>query len=547
MLGKALKKMSPMAKGALVKGVVQSAEKQLGKSAAHKFFVGMAKNGVEEAGEEGLQYINNWFWRAIGNDPNVKFSLAEMGDAMLKGGIGGTALGMIGGASDARSNQNITDSPVAENAKAENAPQSIESELVPEDEAEALSGELFSDISGELSPETAQEQNTVVKENLTTEKIEPQQQADTVADNGQVQTDENTATPAETETITPEENTEETKVNTEQNTRLVKTLAAVFKLNVQFFDEAGIEPMINEDGIRTDGMYDTKTGITYLDRNSPTSVNFLFGHEFKHFIDAKYKDLAATFDNLVKQGMNKAGEAELKAQNNNFEEFSADTFGRMITDSKVLQATVQRLEQQQKGLGEKLLSAIQDFINAIKKRLKNINTPDAKELFDNMNELQKTTVDILSEIHKRQNTEVKAKVAEKEEFVKDRPEVGETFEEFFFRMEPKLRMAIAKQRKLHPTHGNYLEDDLYAAGVDALSKTYMTFDPEKGFKISTLANTLVKNAFNDVFAKEMRKNTDKGRIRSSDRRCPQNEGQNRRYDNLRRKRKGSPCSDTVLC
>ena len=127
-----------------------------------------------------------------------------------------------------------------------------------------------------------------------------------------------------------------------------------------------------------------------------------------------------------------------------------------------------------------------------------------------MTELQKTTVDILAEVHKRQNENVKAEVAEKEDYVKDRPEVGETFDEFTNRMLPKITAAINAQMRLHPTHGNQLMGEMYDAAITALAKTYKNFNPSKGYKIDTLFGKVFRNELNNTYAKEMQTNTDNG-------------------------------------
>lgn len=102
MLGKTLKGLSYAGKREIVRNMFREAEKDLGKSGAKKFFLGMAKNGAEEGAEEGLQYVNSWMWRALGGDQSNEFKLDELADNMAQGAIGGAALGIIGGADSAR-------------------------------------------------------------------------------------------------------------------------------------------------------------------------------------------------------------------------------------------------------------------------------------------------------------------------------------------------------------------------------------------------------------------------------------------------------------
>jgi RNA polymerase sigma factor (sigma-70 family) len=371
MLGKTLKKIPYIAKRSLVENFVKNTEKELGKKAAHKIFVAMAKNGAEEGTEEVLQELNSVFWRTIGNDPNVKLSLSDLGDRALQGFIGGAALGTIGGISDARSTSDTT-----QNIDTPAEGQDIESELIPEDE---ISGQVenVQVAAGETQVETPQGQNETI---LPEDAIPPE--------NAILSED----------AILPED---AGNIDIEQQSRIVNTLADVFNLKVKYYDEAGIAPVETEKGT-VDGMFDEKTGEILLDRNSPTNLNFLFGHEFKHFIDKQYSDLAQGFDTLVQKNINQEGQAELDEQGGNLQEFSADAFGRFFTDNDFLRQTAERLEQQQQGLGARLLNAVKDFINAIRKKLKHIGTPDAKVLFDNMGEMRNTALDMLAEIKKRQ-------------------------------------------------------------------------------------------------------------------------------------------------
>lgn len=97
LLGKSMKGLSAGAKRELVKGFFREAEKDLGRAGAKNFFLRLGKaslkNGGEEFTEEGLQYCNSWFWRAIGGDKNNEFSFDELKENMAQGGIAGLAMG----------------------------------------------------------------------------------------------------------------------------------------------------------------------------------------------------------------------------------------------------------------------------------------------------------------------------------------------------------------------------------------------------------------------------------------------------------------------
>lgn len=192
---------------------------------------------------------------------------------------------------------------------------------------------------------------------------------------------------------------------------LADQVAKELGIKVRYFDEAGTR---GKDMDISDGWYDEKTGEIWLDRENPNAdVMKNLGHEFKHFLDDKQKGLIQKFNELFNSGINEAGIArasemedqyqrEVGQTGRGFDELSADTFGEFWTDKDFWQDVASRAEKMDAGMGQKFIEALQEFIKIVTAKLKKIGTPEAKQLFDNMNELREEAANILAEI-KRQN------------------------------------------------------------------------------------------------------------------------------------------------
>ena len=365
MLGKSLKGLTYAGKRQLVKGMFREAEKQLGRSGAKRFFLGLAKNGGEEMTEEGLQYINNWMWRAIGGDQSNEFKFGEMADNMGQGFIGGVGLGIVGGRQDMN---------------------------------------LYGKPRPWLNPRTS-ENTAAAPSGPPAPGASPASATAPVAD---------TVNPTpETETFNPEE-------AKSTSARLTEEVAKEFGLKVRYFDEEGAPSPVDDKGNPVNGWYDEKTNEYWIDRNDP-EMNPLetLGHEFKHFLDQNHSDLVKTFDELLKSGMNDAGKQALSETETDYRqsgypagqgeiEFSADTFGKMWTDPEFWRDVANRAEKLNAGMGQRMLDALQEFIKIVRAKLKNIGTPEAKELFDNMGELRSEAARIMAEIKRRNGTSTEA-------------------------------------------------------------------------------------------------------------------------------------------
>lgn len=376
MLGKTLKGLSYAGKREIVRNMFREAEKDLGKSGAKKFFLGMAKNGAEEGAEEGLQYVNSWMWRALGGDQSNEFKLDELADNMAQGAIGGAALGIIGGADSAR------------NARRALETEKTEQQTNPPETPVAVTtrfGEIPLGADGKpLQPVDADSQALLDKH------LENPQQQEELSESG-----------------IP-------KRIIDTSAQLTRMIADDLGIKLRYFDEEGVDPHVGKDYVQN-GWFDKETNELWIDRRG-TGRNPLqnMGHEFKHYLNKTTPELAQKFDALFQSGMTQEGRNELekigelyrndKQRNpdaNAAEEFSADTFAQFWTEPDFWRNVAEKAESQERGMGEKLLAALQDFIKMVRKKLKQIGTPEAKALFDNMGELRNEAVRIVAEVRRR--------------------------------------------------------------------------------------------------------------------------------------------------
>ena len=376
MLGKTLKGLSYAGKREIVRNMFREAEKDLGKSGAKKFFLGMAKNGAEEGAEEGLQYVNSWMWRALGGDQSNEFKLDELADNMAQGAIGGAALGIIGGADSAR------------NARRALETEKTEQQTNPPETPVAVTtrfGEIPLGADGKpLQPVDADSQALLDKH------LENPPQQEELSESG-----------------IP-------KRIIDTSAQLTRMIADDLGIKLRYFDEEGVDPHVGKDYVQN-GWFDKETNELWIDRRG-TGRNPLqnMGHEFKHYLNKTTPELAQKFDALFQSGMTQEGRNELekigelyrndKQRNpdaNAAEEFSADTFAQFWTEPDFWRNVAEKAESQERGMGEKLLAALQDFIKMVRKKLKQIGTPEAKALFDNMGELRNEAVRIVAEVRRR--------------------------------------------------------------------------------------------------------------------------------------------------
>ena len=384
MLGRTLKGMSYAGKREIVRDMFREAEKELGRSGAKKFFLGMAKNGAEEGAEEGLQYVNSWMWRALGGDKDNEFKLGELADNMAQGAIGGAAFGMIGGANDAR---------IAGRRADRIRPEKIN---LPDFSAGNMTTQ--NKIAGITGPDGIPRN----PDGTPAEPIDSETQKRLLG-NPPEKTDGDEIT----ESGIP-------KKIIDTSAQLTRMIADDLGIKLRYFDEEGVDPHIGKDYIQN-GWFDKETNELWIDRRG-TGRNPLqnMGHEFKHYLNKTTPELAEKFDALFQSGMTEEGRNELekiaelyrndKHRNpdaNASEEFSADTFAQFWTDPDFWRNVAQKAETQERGMGEKLLSALQDFIKMVRKKLKKIGTPEAKVLFDNMGELRNEAVRIVAEVRRR--------------------------------------------------------------------------------------------------------------------------------------------------
>ena len=223
---------------------------------------------------------------------------------------------------------------------------------------------------------------------------------------------ENTVVDAGSEAASPEEMSAASRVTEE--------VAKEIGLKVRFLDEEGAPAAVDDNGNAVNGWYDEKKDEFWIDRKDPEmSPLKTLGHEFKHYLNKRHPELAKAFDELVDKGMNEKGvqalgEVEDEYQNGGYApgqgnvEFSADTMGEVWADPDFWRDFIEKAEKQERGLGQKMLEALQAFIKIIRAKLKGIGTPEAKEMFDNFGALKDEASRILLEVKRRNGTSTEA-------------------------------------------------------------------------------------------------------------------------------------------
>ena len=336
-----------------------------------------AKNAIAEGSEEVAQDMWSRIVQRMGTENVALPSWREVAENFAGGAWGGAALGGIGGVIEYRgkSRNNTTPSNTTTEQK----------------------------VTEPVAQPVANEQNVLPDANTPDSAV--------VGVEPPAVIDAQKATP---EDIPPE-------LNREYSTglRLAEGVAKDLGLNIRYFDEID-NPSDSQDAARANGWYDAEKNEIWLNRQNP-EINpaETLGHELKHFINKKHPELAEKFDALFSAGMTDAGRAEL----NNIEsqytdagfapgqgkiEFSADTFGKMWTDPEFLRRFSERAEAMEKGLGEKVLAAIQEFIEMVRKQLKNIGTREAETWFNNFGELRDEAVNMAVAIRRMNGNSTQA-------------------------------------------------------------------------------------------------------------------------------------------
>ena len=338
MFGKTLKGLTYAGKRQLIKGMYKAAAKDLGRTGAQRFFLGLAKNGMEEGAEEAVQYINSWAWRALGGDPNNEFSWKELGDNTLQGAIGGAALGVVGGANDVQTygkqrpwliraaakqtGENIAFSQDIKGQEVKGV-YTPEGDFVPVAENPDASGRdameaLYEEFGIPLSRMTKQEQQT--------EGI------------GRVGEDE------------------------------------------------------------TNGLYDKKTGEVKINPDNEGEV-FSHGHEFDHWMTANHPDIAAALHKIMDEEVNNAGKA---LQTNPEELHADLLGHILNDPGTLFETSQKLNEQQIGFGEKFLESLIEFAKKAMAYLKQNPGLKGAREYFNNYKRVKNAAEDALIEIRKRQ-------------------------------------------------------------------------------------------------------------------------------------------------
>ena len=347
MLGKTLKGLTFAGKRQLIKGMFNEAAKDLGRKGAQRFFLGLAKNGMEEGAEEAVQYVNSWVWRALGGDPNNEFSVKELAENTAAGAIGGAALGVIGGANEMQTY-----------------------------------GKQRPWLARNMSMKTGQ--NQIFEQEINGKKVRgvytPDGEFAPVASN-----------PDATAGRTAMEGLyEEFGIPLSRMTKEEQQTEGIGKVGE------------NE----TNGLYDKKTGEVKINPDNEGEV-FSHGHELDHWLTDQHPDVAEALHRIMDEEVNENG----KALQSNPEELHADLLGKIVNDPLVLIETTQRLEEMQMGFGEKFLNSIIEFSKKVMAYLKqNPGLRGAEQYFNNYKRMRDAAIQSLVEIRKRQKQQAEQRV-----------------------------------------------------------------------------------------------------------------------------------------
>jgi hypothetical protein len=193
---------------------------------------------------------------------------------------------------------------------------------------------------------------------------------------------------------------------------LISEVGNALGINIDFMDNLPNGQELMQD---KNGMFDEASGTLYLNRQT-YSVNpaETFGHELKHYIDAKDPALSKAFDALLESGKNDAARQEIAEIINSFsisdqegnQEFSADMFGKLVARPETWQKMATYLDEKTPGMGEKFLQTLRDFYGLVKNKLEELVgvNPEAEAFLNNVNELQDEAARMLAELRRRNGT-----------------------------------------------------------------------------------------------------------------------------------------------
>lgn len=358
-----LKNLTESGKKALMNKVGQKMAAEVGQKQAQNLLWQWAKkttvSGLGESGEEGLQYLNSYINQKLGGDPNAEFSIEELADAMAQGFIGGFGMGGVTNIAEVRneSKRGVT-KPVSEPVPA-----------APEDFAEtSVSDSATSEDFAETSLSDMGAETSV---------------SDTVAEQS-------------VDSLSDE---------------VIRGVAEEFGVKVDYVDNYKGDKQIAEDAT---GFFDKSTNTIYLGLDARDDLGVTLGHEFKHFLDKEHADLVKGFDAIWESGQTEEGKKFFQklakdwglSEDIKQKEFSAEVFGKIFVRPETWRSYAENLERQTPGLGEKFIKVLQQFIQAIKKRLSGLGelaeqSPEAEVLFNNVSELEAEAGRILAEVRRR--------------------------------------------------------------------------------------------------------------------------------------------------
>lgn len=522
-------RISAAGKKELLNKIGQRMAAQVGQKEAQNLLWKWAKqttlSGLGESGEEGLQYLNSYINQKLGGDPNAEFSLDELADVMAQGFIGGFGMGGVQNIAGIRHD--------AKMRKLANAPEAIET-------AEGSAGNVQTpaDSNGQVPDQTVIDNNSddllssivrgvgeefgvkvdYIDNYKGNKKLESSdgfydEETDTIyLDRNDNTNDLGVSLGHEFKHMLDKNHPELVKVfddiwqsgQTAEGKAFFKQLAEEWKLPEDIQQKEFSAEAFGQIFVRP-GTWRSYTQA--LEQHSP-GMGEKFVKVLQEFIQAIKKQLAGivqpdpeteTLFNNVAAMEAEAGKilAEVRRQNGNASQVENVVGAKGNTNVETVPVSqinvdAEPMAQLREEAGIKVESTEEN--GGVRS---GTDKPVVKE---NLTTETAATAEEASEVE--ETPEVKSAFAN----LKDRSaEIGFTFNKFYKDFAPQLDAIIAKERRSFEDNlGNDIESDWWNAANDAMVKAYMAFDPETGYKISTLASTAVVNAINSVKRKHQR-------------------------------------------
>ncbi len=199
--------------------------------------------------------------------------------------------------------------------------------------------------------------------------------------------------------------------------QVVQGLSEQLKVPIRYMTDAEIQQHTQTDAegnpVTTDGFYDDKKGEILINPNSEKAVEYIFGHELKHFLNDRHPDLVEVFDAMAQQNLTEQGQQELADTEALYgqlgdarTEFNAEWFARLAMEPDALREAAIIAENQKVGFGEKLINAITEFLKMVMDTVRKIGTPEMEAVFNNAKEVRAEAIKLLSDFNRRQHSQL---------------------------------------------------------------------------------------------------------------------------------------------